>query len=273
MKKTFVILLFTLGLSPVFAQSGKLQGMEQELVLVHNTAAKSLYYEHNTSYDNGIEFYSELTNLSFRQFDIMLNKILIEDQGMTYPFGELRKSGINGTNIVWSCDSLLRVFSWMLPGGTQQFYGNTIQYKNTSSITCTLPFQIEYDEYPSAKDGSYDYLHIYLLRNSDKNIYILSGSAQRSTRIASYRLMAFSIVDKLVVENVFEDINGKQSNEINVSYDIADSYANLPMGEFPRPIIDEKKKLLKVPRIIDNRFTGEYIQYVFDGRKFNSPLR
>lgn len=277
MKKTIILFLIFLGASNVIAQSEKLQAMEQELVYVHNTAKQMWLYSHNTNYDFEGDYYmqyNEILTLIFGQFDKMLNKMLVEDRDMTYPFAELQNSGIAGTKTVWSSDSLMRVFSWMLPGGTQHIHGNAVQYKSKKLNTDSFSFDNEYNRCYDVQSAGYRYDTIYTLKNNDKTIYILFGGTKFSTRIVGYQLIAFSIHDELVAENIFEDENGNITNEVSVGYDIGCSYEKFPMDEdgFPRPTIDENKKTANLPEIEKTEegecFTGKFIKYKFDGKKF-----
>jgi len=244
MKKTTILLLIVLGIANLFAQSEKLQAMEQELVFFHNTAKQLWLYQYkNYGYEESFLHYQKMQELAYEQFDGMLNMMLVEDRDMTYPFTELKNSGIHGVDIIWSSDSLLRVFSWMLPGGTQHIYGNAIQYKNTKSIACSFPFDIDYESFDNI-NGGYQYYTVYTLEDHNKTIYILFGRTNFSTRIVGYQLLAFSIQDELVAENIFEDENGNLTNEISISYEIGCNDIN---GEaFLRLTIDENKKILNL---------------------------
>jgi hypothetical protein len=272
--KSLTILLCIIGWSHItFAQSEKLQAMEQELVFVHNTAKQMWLYIHNSNYDDDDEYsihthYSDMIGLLFGQFDKMLNDMLIEDKDMTYPFTELQNSGIYRTHIVWATDSLLRVFSWMLPGGTLHYYGNAIQYKNEKSFVNSFPFENEYNDISYVADASYEYDTVYILKDNNKTIYILSGWTHFSTRIVGYQLIAFSIQDELIEENIFEDENGNITNEISVYYETGCS--EIEGGTFPRLIIDENKKTMNFLEIKDDCFTGRSIEYEFDGKKFKN---
>jgi len=263
--KNLIILLCIISVVHVtFAQSEKLQAMEEELVFVQNTANEMWRYIYNSNYNNDENYlihsyYSDIINLLCVQFENMLNQMFIEDKDMTCSFASLQSNGLLGTHIVLSTDSLLRVFSWMLPGGTQHFYGNAIQYKNADLTVHSISFENEYnqsnDDYAGA---SYEYDTVYTLKDNNKTIYILSGSTQASTRIVAYQLIAFCIRDELIEYNIFEDENGNITNKINISYEIGCSNISYP---FPRPTIDVNKKNIYLPEITENCFTGKFIEY------------
>jgi len=266
MKKIATLFIFFWGVFIVSAQSEKLQAMEQELVFVHNMAKEMWFYSHTTNYDFDGDYYmqyDEMLTLIFGQFDKMLNKMLVEDKDMTYPFAALQNSGISGTKIVWSGDSLLRVFSWMLPGGTLQVYGNAMQYKNTKAIVRSFSFPNEYNKHDH--DASYEYDTIYTLKDNDKTIYILSGRTLFSTRIAGYQLMAFSIQDEFVEKNIFEDENGI-TNKTSMSYEI--NCSDIDLKTSPALTIDVNKKIMTAWEMKEGCFTGKFIKYQFDGKKF-----
>ena len=245
--------------------------MEEECVFVHNTAKQMWLYIHNSNYYNDddysiLSYYSDMIDLLFGQFDKMLNEILIKDKDMTYPFTDLKNSGIYGTEIVWSADSLLRVFSWMLPGGTAHFYGNAIQYKDANSAVRSFSFGNEYNKLEYVA-GAYEYDTVYTLEDNNKTIYILYGQTMGSTRIVCHQLIAFSIQDELVPENIFEDKNGNITNEISICYEIGCS--NISSYPFPRLTVDEKMKTIQIPEIDEEGCcTGKFIEYEFEGKKF-----
>ena len=275
MRNFIVFLCFIVGgIHTIFAQSGKLKAMEDDLVFIQNTAAR--FWVNMFNFDNNkgngdfdtYTNYHDTINLLCRQFDSMLNQMLVEDKDMTYPFTKLQmqKGHLLDTYIVWSNDSLLRVFSWFLPSGTMHFYGNAVQYKNPNSIVCSFSFENNYNKNYEVNQTGYNYDTVYILKEENKTIYILSGSTQGQTMYPIYQLTAYNIEDGFTSKNIFQNKNGNIINEINVGYDI--SCSNINGNNFPRPIIDEEKKTMNLLEINDSCFTGKFIKYEFDGKKF-----
>lgn len=267
--KRFIIfmLIFTASLT-AFAQSEKLQAMENELVFIQKTAAhmwnytQSMYLYSHLSFED-FQYY-EIIDLLCRQFDNMLTQMLVEDKEMNYPFTKLQteKNGLLNTSITWSKDSSLRVFSWFLPGGTMHFYGNAIQYKSANSTVRSFSFADE----GNGDDISSGYEMIYTLKEKNRTIYILSGATMGQSMFPVYTLKAFSIDDELVLENIFEDEDGGDASTISVGYDMRCS--NIDGSDFSRFIIDEEEKTMNFPEIKEDCFTGKCVKYKFDGKKF-----
>jgi hypothetical protein len=270
MRNLIILFCFILGIQNSFAQSEKLQAMEDELVFIQHTAAKMWNSMLNSNYADK-EYvvhgnYDNMVNLLCGQFDSMLNQMLIEDKDMNYAFSKLQaqEGQLLGTHIVYSADSLLRVFSWELPGGTQHIYGNAIQYKDANSSVRSFSFENNSD----SNNTGYDYDIVYTLKEKDKIIYILSGSTKGQSHYPIYGLTAVGVQNELVPKNIFEDKQGNATNEISVGYDIGCSYENFTDSEnFPRPTIDEKGKIMNFLEIKADCFTGKLIKYKFDDKK------
>lgn len=274
MKIKFTLLLIPIiaGSYTSYAQFGKLQAMEEELVFIQDTAKETWFKIKKSNYkdDSLLIFsnYSDMLDLLCRQFDMMLNVMLVEDKDMTYPFTKLQmqKGGLLDTYIAWSNDSLLRVFSWFLPGGTMHFYGNIIQYKDANSTVRSFSFINEYNSDYGVNSTGFNYDNVFTLKEKGKTFYILSGRTMAQTMYPVYQLAAYSIGDKLTMENIFEDENGNITNEIINAYDIGCS--TIDGNNFPHPVIDEKSKTMNLLEINDACFTGKFIKYNFDGKKF-----
>jgi|GEM_PF-5716117 len=262
-----IVLCLFCGSHTVFAQSGKLQAIEDELISIQDTVSRVWNHIHNSQYEDDTIYsrYSDMMEQLCKQFESMLSRMLAEDKEMTYPFSKLQSDGLLGTSIVRSADSSLRVFSWMLPGGTLHVYGNTIQYKTGKQHAEIFSFSNEYNDLDYAENTGYEYDRVYTLIENDKTIYILSGMTLYSTRIAGCRLIAFGVENgKLVPENIFEN-RSNFTNEVSVNYEIG---SNADSEPFLRPTIDENEKTLSLPLTESNCLTGKYLKYIFDKGKF-----
>jgi hypothetical protein len=173
-------------------------------------------------------------------------------------------------NIIYSDDSLFRVFNWLSPtSGTWYYFPAVFQAKNKSKKVIN-----SYPAYPEGSQPSTGYEAIYRLRSTPKQLYLCIGHGQGSGRLPFEIIETYEVTkDSIIGSDILPDSTHFSSTILvdrqSTKYDSNDQ-------DIPEIIYVKEKQLLKIPEITGNydlpnnvKWTGKLIQLKFNGNEFS----
>jgi hypothetical protein len=203
--------------------------------------------------------------------------ILKSPKSFKYKFSKLagQYSDYNpwSISIIYSDDSLLRIFNWLPPAtGTWHYYPAVFQAKNKNNkIICDeSPIETSYAE---GDHPSTDYDNIYKIKSKLKQLYLCIGRGQGSYALPFEVIETYEVIgDSIKVSNILPD-SGKMTSTIYIDRR-AISYKNKSQ-DVPSSKYDKKNQVLKIPEIIGNddlpetiEWNGKFVRYKFNAQKF-----
>lgn len=221
---------------------------------------------YNINYQDSLDF-EEVFILNFLKTIKMPKSFAYKFPFLTKPlFKDFRPD----INIVYSNDSLFRIFNWLSPTtGTLHHFRAIFQAKNKDNKTITSYPEATYQE---GNMASTCYTNIYRLKSSIKQLYLCIGYGQGSGRLPFEMVETFEVMkDSIKGADILPD--SIMTSSIFVDRE-ATAYDNKPQ-DIPEIKYDTKKEILIVPEIKGNynkeedvRWTGKYIRYEFKGNEF-----
>jgi hypothetical protein len=173
---------------------------------------------------------------------------------LTYNFPVLQEKNL--CRISTSPDSLFRIYNWDDGfGGTMRSDISVFQYSNGKNVFSEGVY-IPMDEDHGVSPG---YSSVLNFIYAEKKFYMGIQQFKFSSRDVATGVKVFSFNDKgRLNDSVLE-------KSLILDYDYMDA---LDLDTLPEIHFDEKKAVLFVPRVIDNRITKDYLRYIFNGKYF-----
>jgi hypothetical protein len=210
--------------------------------------------------------------------DIFIDNLLVllkSPRSFAYPFPRL--TGLDSAynpwkiSIIYSDDSLLRIFNWLSPTtGTWHHYPAIFQAKNIRGRILSWDAEGAKGE---GDQASTFYDSLFSLRSKGRQLYLCIGSGQGSGRLPFEIAETYEIAgDSIRGSNILPD-SGKMGSSIFI--DLESMAYDSASQDIPDLTFNKKKQILKIPEIKGDeslpeniRWTGQFLLYKFDGRKF-----
>ncbi len=210
---------------------------------------------------------------SFDFEDVFIANLLVvlkSPASFTYKFPllnyKITKNFGRRINIIYSDDSLFRVFNWLSPTtGTFHHFLAIFQAKSKSGMVITSYPEENYAEGDQAATA---YLSIYNLNQTPKQLYLCLGYGQGSGILPFEMIETYEVTnDSIKSSNILLD-SANMSSGILIDREATMSNSN--QQDIPMVKYDSKSQTLIIPEIKrgDIRWTGKLIRLKFNGEKF-----
>lgn len=222
------------------------------------------YHKHD---DTSEGQYDSLEVVNKRLADFIINTGQQADM-INMPFGQLDSSGIS---ILTSDDKNFRIYCWNTEtGGTMRFFNALVQYHSGNGIKTAVLNRIDAAESAEDFDPGYWYHQLYTVKgNSGKAYYLPLYVGIYSGRDRLDGIKAYTIDNGELNDSVQLFKTTKASiNTIEYAYDAFNSYKDKNDGERPTIHLNEEKTKVYIPVISEEKFTGKWLIYVFNGEQF-----
>lgn len=158
-----------------------------------------------------------------------------------------------GLRIVSSDDKTLRIYSWNTETGDEKHkYQSVLEYK-TAAGTKTIP----------GTDDN-EYTKIYTVGNGRK-YYLAMYSNILSVKDALKGVKVFAINNTIEDADILRTPSGL-SNKTEYTYDYSANFSFKKMKE--ENVIHMEKQKLYIPEVKEDKTTGNWLVYIFDGKEF-----
>jgi hypothetical protein len=211
--------------------------------------------------------YDSLEIANKRLADFIINTGQKADM-ISMPFRELDSSSIN---ILTSDDKNFRIYCWNTEtGGTMRFFNALAQYRSVNGIKTAVLNRIDAAESAEDFDPGYWYHQLYTVKDKNGKAYYLPlyvgiySGRDRMDGIKAYTIDNDQLNDSV---QLFKTTKAS-INAIDYAYDAFNSYEDKDDRERPTIHLNEEKTKVYIPIISEEKFTGRWLIYVFNGEQF-----
>ncbi len=224
---------------------------------------KITYYVGNPGIEPGKKL-DTLVNIN-KRMDAYLKQVCVAVP--TTISANFPKAKEKGLNYVTSDDKKFRLYSWdsKSSGGTMQILYDVAQYKTGDNVKVVSIEDIDgYGGDPGIK-----YASVKTLKNKDNtSIYLVMDAPRGTDGSVTGGVIAYTIAhDSLKTIPLFET-KTKTYDYISFTCSNRSFFDMEQSGYKPGIVFDKKKQTLKVPIVLGETCTRDYLTYKYDGNRF-----
>ncbi len=258
------IIILSLSVSVFFgAQQANAQSIKEIDSKLADYLDKISFYAGNPGIDPGKKL-DTLININ-KRMDAYLKQVCIAVPAtITANFPKAKEKGLN---YVTADDKKIRFYSWdtKSSGGTMQILFDVAQYRTGEQVKVVDIEDIDgYGGDPGVK-----YAAVKTLKNKENNtIYLVVDMPRGTDGSITGGVIAYTIAhDSLKTVPMFET-KAKTYDYISFNCSNRSYYDMEQSGYKPVIALDKKKQILKVPIVLGETCTRDYLTYKYDGNKF-----
>jgi hypothetical protein len=262
MKKIFVALLILMFVSINGYSQTTCQIEDSILWYLNKVDQYSLYSgEYWEGKDDTLIYYND----GLRTY--LLNTLEHHPQTLSVAFERASKQ----MHITTSGDRKFRIYSWNeKSGGTMEGFYSVLQYKAASGTKVQAIYPKPGDIRDMTDNGDapgFWYAKIYTVKpHRNKTFYIALRRSRLSNYLGTCGVRAFTIEGDKLNDSIKLFNNYAPSNSIDYAYDLFSNYNLKRRKEKWVVHFSRNKHKLYVPIVVDEKVSGKYLVYKFDGK-------